>query len=184
MATTGVYGIPYAELEDPPDIPAVTQGIAETVEDELIRIDAAVVALQGTPQTVQAEQTASFSGVSATTFTTSGGTVCGLTFVAPATGRVMVHIAAEIDNSSTQVSLVSFRLGTGGSIGSGTEIVAAGDNTSISNLGTNQVRLGAPYLVTGLVAGSTYNCQLMHRVSSGGGTGSFARRVLIVAPAT
>lgn len=184
MATTGVYGIPYLEYEDPPDIPAVTQGIAETVEDELVRIDAAVVALQGTPQTVQAEQTASFSGVSSTSFTTSGGTVCGLTFVAPATGRVMVHIAAEVDNSSTQVSLVSFRLASGGSIGGGTPAVDASDNTAVSNLGGNQIRAGAAYLVSGLVAGSTYNCQLMHRVSSGGGTGTFARRVLIVAPAT
>jgi hypothetical protein len=46
VAVTSIYGLPFLEPADPPDIPAVTQGISEGVEDELIRIDAAVATLQ------------------------------------------------------------------------------------------------------------------------------------------
>lgn len=43
---TPVYNLPYLEPADPPDIPAITLGISEGVEDELVRIDAAVATLQ------------------------------------------------------------------------------------------------------------------------------------------
>ena len=39
MAVTGVYGFPYLEMEDPPNIPEVTQGISEGVETELVRVE-------------------------------------------------------------------------------------------------------------------------------------------------
>ena len=45
MAETSVYGIPYLEMGDAPDIPAATSGIAEAVETELVRIDADVTAV-------------------------------------------------------------------------------------------------------------------------------------------
>ena len=45
MAATSIYGIPYLELGDAPDIPAVTQGIAEATETELARVDADLVAV-------------------------------------------------------------------------------------------------------------------------------------------
>ncbi|MBX6750936.1 MAG: hypothetical protein IRY85_14900 [Micromonosporaceae bacterium] len=42
MAQTSVYGLRYLELTDPPDIAAGTRNLAEDVETELARIDAAV----------------------------------------------------------------------------------------------------------------------------------------------
>lgn len=48
MASTGTYGIPYLDMPDAPNIPAVTEGIAEAVEDELTRIDADIAAVQAT----------------------------------------------------------------------------------------------------------------------------------------
>ena len=46
MASTGIYQLPYLELSDPPNIPAATQGLAEAVEDELVRVDTAVGDIQ------------------------------------------------------------------------------------------------------------------------------------------
>lgn len=46
MAQTSVYGLPYLELSDPPNIAAGTQGLAEAVEDELVRVDTAVGDIQ------------------------------------------------------------------------------------------------------------------------------------------
>lgn len=40
-ATTPSYALPYLELEDPPDIAGGLQGLAEAVEGQLARVDAA-----------------------------------------------------------------------------------------------------------------------------------------------
>src|SRR5690606_39181122 len=45
MAQTSVYGLPYLELSDPPNIAAGTQNLAEAVEAELQRIDGVLAAL-------------------------------------------------------------------------------------------------------------------------------------------
>ena len=42
MASTGIYQLPYLELSDPPDIPGVTKGLAEAVEDELVRVESLI----------------------------------------------------------------------------------------------------------------------------------------------
>lgn len=181
MPSTSVYNIPYLEPSDAPDIPTVTQGIAETVEDELARIDADVTALQQpTAVSVQDEQTAAISGISSTSYTTAGGPVCGTPFIAPQSGKVLVHIAAELDNTSS-VTLMSFRLGTGSTIGAGTVILGPSDDRSIANTGSDQSRYGVPYLVTGLTPNAEYNVRLEHRITAGG-SGAVSRRVLIVQP--
>jgi hypothetical protein len=46
--TTATYGLPYQELTDAPDGPALGQNLAEAVEAELERIDAAVAPLLNT----------------------------------------------------------------------------------------------------------------------------------------
>jgi len=179
--STPVYGLPYQTNTDAPDGPALGENLALAVETELERIDNAMAELRfPTAVTVQAEQTAAITGIGSTSYTTTGGAVCGTPFIAPQSGKVMIHIAAELDNTSS-VTLVSFRLGTGATIGAGTAILTPSDDRSISNTGTDQTRYGVPYLVSGLTAGDDYNVRLEHRITAGG-SGTVARRVLIVQP--
>jgi len=179
--STPVYGLPYQTSVDAPDGPALGENLALAVEAELERIDAAVAALESpTAVTVQAEQTAAITGISSTSYTTTGGAVCGISFIAPPSGKVLIHIAAELDNTAS-VTLVSFRLGTGSTIGAGTVILSPSDDRSISNTGSDQTRYGVPYLVTGLTAGGEYNVRLEHRTTPGG-TATVSRRLLIVEP--
>lgn len=46
MGSTSTYGLPYAELGDAPDGPIQQQALAEAVELELERVDAAAAALE------------------------------------------------------------------------------------------------------------------------------------------
>lgn len=146
-----------------------------------------VVSALDTPPTVADRQDGTVGSVSSAVIGTSyattwgGSTVCGVAFSAPTTGRVLLHYAAELDNSS-MVTLVAPRVGDGATVGSGTEIVAPQDQIAISNAGTNQVRCGASLLVDGLTPGATYNAALSMRVT--GGNGAVSRRIVIVAPAT
>lgn len=53
MPSTAVYGIPYLSSGDAPDIPLATQGIADEVETELIRVDAAITTINGSVTVVR-----------------------------------------------------------------------------------------------------------------------------------
>lgn len=111
-----------------------------------------------------------------------GGAIpCGTSFTAPTTGRVLIFFAAELDNSTTGVTLCTPWVGTGAVVGSGTPVVAASDTNAIYNTGTNQIRPGGPLLVENLTPGDTYNVQLQYRATSGNGLAS--RRVVVVLPA-
>lgn len=108
---------------------------------------------------------------------------CGTTFVVPTTGRVKIDYAGELDNDTGSASTnVAPVVRTGGTVGSGTEIVAADLANAIRNIGTDSRRYGAHILVEGLVAGDTYNVRLEHRVSGGIATVQF--RNVTVVPAT
>lgn len=116
--------------------------------------------------------------------TLTGGTACGLTFVAPLSGSVMVHNTTQIDNStSVQTSLMSFVIREGSSIGSGTEFQAASDDDAVRNLGGNEIQVTQSVMVTGLTPGDTYNIRQAFRVS-GGATATYARKRLAVIPVT
>ncbi len=106
---------------------------------------------------------------------------CGVAFVAPTTGRVLIHYAAGIA-STTGVTMVSPVVRTGGTVGSGSTVVAASSDDQISHRSSPVDRFGATTLVTGLTAGDTYNVRLEHFTSSG--TGTLQRRSVIVQPAT
>lgn len=114
-----------------------------------------------------------------------GGTYldCGVAFVAPFTGRVMIDYAADMDNdtaiASTNVSPV---VREGATVGSGSTVLAANLSTSVRNTGTDDRRFGAALMLDGLTPGDTYNVRLEHRVSGGVGTIEFRR--VSVAPAT
>lgn len=115
--------------------------------------------------------------------TTTGGTYndCGVAFMAPPTGRVLINYNAQSSNTSVS-TLVSPVIREGATVGSGVTVSAASDDDSIAGQASNEHRRGATRLVSGLTPGDSYNVRLEHRVS--GGTGSIRRRSVIVAPAT
>jgi hypothetical protein len=117
---------------------------------------------------------------------TTGGTYndCGVEFVAPYTERVTILFGAEGWNETASASVVVAPVvRTGGTVGSGSTIVAADAKNAYRNVGNvnnTGFRWGVPVPVDGLVAGDTYNVRLEHRVS--GGIGHFSNRVVIVRP--
>lgn len=119
------------------------------------------------------------------TFTTVGGTVVGTSFIVPASGKVQLTWGAEISNSAGSFSLLSPQIAEGGTVGSGTVIVAADDNYTARADTTVRVRSTNMRLLTvadgsGFTPGKLVNVALYHRV--GGGTGSFERRTVTVVP--
>lgn len=108
----------------------------------------------------------------------------GVAFFAPTSGRVLVNIRAVMLMDAATVGKASFRLGTGATIGAGTVIQAAGDATGISSFAaTSSPEFGSQFLVSGLVAGDTYNVQMEHRRVSGAGNTIFGNRQITVIPA-
>jgi hypothetical protein len=112
---------------------------------------------------------------------------CGTDFVAPAsgpdgsTGTVLLLYAANLDNGTgTAATNLAPVVRTGATVGSGSTILAASLNICIRNIGTDDRRYGAHYLLEGLTPGSAYNVRLEHRVS--GGTGTIQYRDVAVVP--
>lgn len=174
MPTTPIYGLPYPSLSDPPNGAAQIQALAEAVESELQRID-------GTPVTVTAADSGSVSTTSATFVTLAGDP--GVAFTAPASGRVLVHIAGTFDNNAADTfGMMAFQIRTGSSVGAGTIVLAASDNDSIGTAGTNDTSFGRSILVSSLVAGDPYNVQALYKRFLGTGTAFFARRSVLVVP--
>lgn len=125
-----------------------------------------------TPPTYTPVQTMSAVNQTITTATFTG-TGIGHAFVAPPSGIVRiayyyflgVDIAGSADQKTRQI-WGSFRIGTGATVGAGTEILAPATTRSISLLHQSMVggggmngRLaaGANYLLTGLTPDTTYN---------------------------
>lgn len=140
-----------------------------------------------TPPPASDAQAAFLSPNVTSTAYAAGAPVCGAPFVAPTTGRVTIWWSAWLDNTTAgggggALTFVSIRVGTGGAVGGGTELLTPTDDESIANDGQAAIRASTFYLMTGLTPGLTYNVQLMHRVS--GGSGAIARRRVLVLPST
>lgn len=113
---------------------------------------------------------------------TTGGSyaACGTPFVAPSSGRLLLHFSGVTLNSTTADTLISPVVRSGGTVGSGSVILAGDDNISVRSV--SAARSGATHLMSGLVGGSTYNVRLEHRVT--GGVGTFSSRAVIAQPTT
>lgn len=144
-----------------------------------------------TPPTVSDSQTGLFTftsttyGVSVTSGTYAD---CGVAFVAPTTGRVLVKTVGFVRASvAGSGSIVAPVIREGATVGSGTVVVPADDMNGIQANGTGSntdgCRCSAEALIEGLTPGGVYNVRLEHRVN-GSGAGSATRRTVIVAPAT
>ena len=112
-------------------------------------------------------------------------TVVGVAFIAPASGKVLIHWRSGLDNTAADTKgVVSWEVRNGGTVGAGTVVVAAGANTVIGMLGTNEMEMGATSLISAgtLTPGNTYNAQLMYARQAGTGTAAFARGEIVVQP--
>lgn len=102
------------------------------------------------------------------TATLTGGTACGFAFIAPPSGKVNIHHAAYFFNSGAGFTFVTIRVRTGGTVGSGSDVLAVADNRCIATSGVSSQ--GRSYQLAGLTDGNTYNVQQLYKVDSGTGT--------------
>lgn len=111
-----------------------------------------------------------------------GTTTVGVTFVAPTSGAVKITWACRFAlGTDTNLTVVSAEVRTGSTVGSGT-VVSAADNDSALELGqaaTTRLQAAQYRDVTGLTAGSTYNVSIWHHTSSGDSATIYNRRVMV-----
>lgn len=117
------------------------------------------------------------------TATLTGGTACGLAFVAPASGKVLIaNSMLLVQSTGSQIAYCTIRVRTGSSIGSGSDVVAAADNNSITAVAVFVTGIGRVIPVSGLTPGASYNVQQLFRVSAN--TGTYSGKSLSVAATT
>jgi hypothetical protein len=142
-------------------------------------LDARLDAIEAKATVSNVQNTAGTTTSTSYTATLTGGTTCSLTFVAPPSGSVMIHNTCETkNNTNPELSLCTFEVRAGSTVGSGTVVIAASDDEAVFS--TDDVRFGAARLLTGLTPGSTYNIRQLFRVTAS--TGTFSRKSLIVRP--
>lgn len=120
------------------------------------------------PDAKTADQATDETGFSSTSYS-PGSNVCGTTFVAPTSGRVMVQWFARYESNGTNFTFVSAAVRTGGVIGSGSVVAAASDGVAIETAAGTDVNQQYPMyrFVSGLTGGSTYNAQVEMKVNTG-----------------
>lgn len=142
-----------------------------------------------TPPTASDAQSGSYTAT-ITTFgigTTSGTYAdCGVAFVAPTTGRVLITWSGQMANSiaSSACELSPF-IREGSTVGAGTTFLASVIDNKIrlvSSANNSINHAGMTMVVDGLTPGDDYNVRLDHRVS--GNTGTFIYRKVAVLPCT
>lgn len=107
-----------------------------------------------------------------TSYVTLTTTTDRVTVTVGANGLLLVSIYCGLSNSGANFSGMSFSL-------SGANTQAASDTFAIAANGTNVVRLGASFLLTGLTPGSTI---VFAGYSVNSGTGTFVNRRITAVP--
>lgn len=128
--------------------------------------------------------------ISATSFA-SGTNVCGMTFVAPTSGTVVVlwsvRMNADTGGANHRV-LCSVKVSTGGTIDSGTVVSAASDDSAIESpetaasgtIGQSRIACSMFRVIAGLTAGSTYNAVVQTKVAVALSGTVFQRDVTVI----
>jgi hypothetical protein len=102
--------------------------------------------------------------------------IAGVAFVAPESGIVTIQWLSVLNNNTAGAgAALSPWVGEGGTVGSGTEVLAASDirATSVTVAAANAGgRLGGSLTLTGLTPGDTYNVSMRGRMV-GAGTATF-----------
>lgn len=122
-------------------------------------------------------QNAAFTNNS-TSPTTSGATVCGTAFVAPPSGKVKLHFAADLQPGSGNWTAVRPRVRNGSTVNTGTDFVVADEEHWLTGYGAGGgIASGRMMPVTGLTPGNSYNVVLEHWSSSASGASVRRRRI-------
>jgi hypothetical protein len=113
------------------------------------------------------------------TGTLTGGGAAGVAFIAPPTGKVTILFGtAGFNDGNGRENKTAVRVGTGSTVGAGTQVYAPNDNDMIlvlTTADTNTYGLSSFAEVSGLTAGGTYNVQVQHKVNAGTGTWLYKR---------
>lgn len=110
-------------------------------------------------------------------------TICGIDFVAPASGRVMLHYRSLLTCAGASFTFSAPQVAEGSTVGSGTVFLAASDDRAMFQPFGSTLSLAASTLVEGLTPFATYNAVLMVRSSVGGVSVIASRREIDVVPA-
>jgi hypothetical protein len=103
-----------------------------------------------------------------------GANQCGTTFTAPTSGRVLIFWGARMQSNTVGARVhVSVSVRTGSTVGAGTVVSAATDDSSIESVQAATGAAGAGTRmqasrhrdVSGLTPGSVYNVQVEHKTS-------------------
>lgn len=100
--------------------------------------------------------------------------LCGVSFVAPASGITRLDWGANARTDTDNVSVfVGVQIRQGSTVGTGTvqSAVVDGDTCQTDAVGNN-AGIGRARFVTGLTPGASYNAQLMWRIQTTGHTGN------------
>lgn len=180
MPSTPTYALRYPALSDDPNVPEDMKNLADDVEDALEQVDAKIAA-----SATRSDREDVVGSITSTTYTgtmASGSAPPGIDFVAPPSGKVTILFGTAGFNAANNDNKTAVRVGTGSTVGAGTEFYAATDSDMIlyNARSTEAYRLTSFAEVTGLTPGNTYNVQMQHKVSAG--TGSFLFRFVKVIP--
>lgn len=204
MPTTPRFGWSTPVAADPSNLPAQLQALAQQIENTLgAHLDATTAHGRNNVgpnvQEKQSPQQFTFNNTSYSATANNAGLtveVCGLSFVAPASGIVAVGVGGSIESQNNRNgALLGWELRTGSTIGSGSILIgpssprALQGPQSVSDFG--EARVGATrwsvvgsvdLLPAGLTPGSSYNVRTMHVITPGPATGQVLDRSIIVQP--
>ena len=181
MAATPVYAFPYPGTGDQPHGPNQLKALADAVEAKFVTNDAAVAALQNPSDTAFNNEQVATGSTSSTSYTATltGATAAGLSFTAPASGKVILYNNGLLAASATaQLAYCTIRVRTGAVVGSGSDVLAAADDWAIATKEDFFEGKGRSKMLSGLTPGAAYNVQQLFRSSSG--TAQFTGREVIV----
>lgn len=122
------------------------------------------------------------SGTASTSYVNLGSPE-GVAFVAPPSGKVSINWGTRISNNvAGNAGFCTIQVRSGTTVGSGTIISAAADAPAARHVGVDLDKWTRSTPISGLVAGSNYNVQLLFRSSAGANTAFFNDYDVTVSP--
>lgn len=183
MPTTPTYGLRYESLDDLPDGPHLGEFLAEDVEAQIVRLDAAIPFSGAVTVESAIDSTDRTTTSAAYTTAVTAANICGVVFVAPTSGRVLVHMRATVNLSANAFSFTAYDIKAGNTIGSGTSFQASDDSRAIRHdLSTRPMTHGGAFFVSGLTPGAQYNASMTHKIGGGAVTMTVGQRAFIIEP--
>ena len=175
MTTVPIVALLDGEVLDPQWILDITN----TANDHETRIDA-VDAKVATVSIANSDATSRTTASTSYTSTLSPANICGVSFTAPPSGKVVIGVNCQLSNSSgPNVAQCAPVIKTGSTVGSGTGVLSADDGRAVTSIANG--RGGITTFVAGLTSGTVYNVSLEHRAFSAG-TATFSNREVVVTP--